>query len=265
MDDKARGVLDKYGIPNAAAFIVRDQGATVLHTAQGVRNAALSASAASNKVDETDYFNVGSISKPITGLLLACLVKKGVLSWNTSMGEVFPEFKSPDMRELCGLNTNFLDTTARQLMSHTSGIDGSDFFNVDAAESQRDTDPFRLIADQGEADGGNSRDVEWQNLQSVTYQRYLYAALSMKKQKYHFGSAHNTGYYNKAVSGYGSTVTICVAMVERLTGKPFETTMTDLLASTIPMEIKYGNLPHGMKLHSYDATKGSYVPTTQSN
>ena len=76
LDQKAKAVLTKYELPNIAAVLVRDNGQTVVHSAQGVRDSSASTSEASNKVTKSDYFNVGSIAKPITGFLLACLSRR---------------------------------------------------------------------------------------------------------------------------------------------------------------------------------------------
>ncbi len=261
LDDRAKAVLDEFGIPNIAAVIVRDDGATVVSTAQGIRDTTKSATAASNKVKITDHFNVGSISKPITGFLIACLIKKGVLTWNTKIADVFTEFKSKALRARCGMNESFLDTRVFELMSHTSAMTGWYYYvENDKDQRQRDTDPFRFPWDLGIYNGGNTRDKEWKNLNAVVYQRYLYTILCMKKEKYEFNSSRGFKYENKGDSGYGSMVTICAAMVERLTGKPFEAIVTELLSDTLELEIKFGKLPNGMQFHYYDDAEGKWLP-----
>ena len=157
IDQKTKAVLTKYGLPNLAAVLVRDNGQTVIHSAQGVRDSSLSANAASNKVTKNDYFNVGSISKPITGFLLACLIKQNVLSWNTKIADVFPEFRAKAFRDRCGMNDHFLDTKVYELMSHTSGINGTYFHTLNGEpsvmnskgklvnNSNGDTDPIDLL------------------------------------------------------------------------------------------------------------------------
>lgn len=261
LDDRAKAVLDKHGIPNIAAVIVRDNGATVVTTAQGIRDTTKSATTSSNQVKKTDHFNVGSISKPITGFLIACLIKKNVLTWNTKIADVFTEFKSKAFRARCGMNENFLDTKVFELMSHTTGMTGWYYYALNNNDQrQRDTDPFRFLWDMGIYNGGNSRDKEWKNLQAVTYQRYLYTILCMKKEKYKFNSSRNFKLENKGDSGYGSMCTIAAAMVERKTGKPFETIVQELLSDTLELQIKFGKLPNGMQFHFYDEAQDKYVP-----
>lgn len=266
LDGRAKAVLSKYGIPNIAAVIVRDDGATVVNTAQGIRDTTKSATAASNKVKKSDHFNVGSISKPITGFLIACLIKKNLLTWSTRIADVFTEFKSKAFRDRCGMNESFLDTKVFELMSHTTGMTGYYYYvrnNND--QRQRDTDPFRFLWDLGIYNGGNSRDKEWKNLNSVVYQRYLYTILCMKKEKYKFNSSRNFKYENKADSGYGSMCTIAAAMIERRTGKPFETVTKELLSDTLQLQIKFGKLPNGMQFHYYDDAEGKYLPALNLN
>lgn len=230
LDDKAKAILSEYHIPNIAAVIVRDNGKTVVHTVQGVKNSNNSITAPNNQANKSHYFNVGSISKPITGFLIACLIKKGLLNWNTKIADVFTEFKSKAFRDRCGMNETFLETKVYELMAHNSGMNGYYYNDEDDNKTGHgDTDPFRFIQDQGIANGGNSRDKEWKNFEVLVYLRYLYVILCLKKEKYKLGSTQNLGYRNKAKAGYGSTCTIVTAMVERLMNKPFELIMTELL------------------------------------
>ena len=266
LDDRAKAVINKYEIPNIAAVIVREDGATVLSTAQGIRDTSKSATAASNKVKKSDHFNVGSISKPITGFLIACLIKKGLLTWNTKISDVFTEFKSKAFRARCGMNENFLDTKVFELMSHTTGMTGWYYYALNNNDQrQRDTDPFRFLWDLGIYNGGNSRDKEWKNFQAVVYQRYLYTILCMKKEKYQFNSSRNFKLENKGDHGYGSMCTIAAAMAERKTGKPFETIVTELLSDTLELQIKFGKLPNGMQFHYYDVDQEKFLPALGMN
>ncbi|SFD07443.1 CubicO group peptidase, beta-lactamase class C family [Chitinophaga sp. CF118] len=265
LNDTAKAIRAKYGLPNIAGVIVRDNGNTIMNTIQGVKNSSLSATAASNQMTTSDYFNVGSLSKPITGFLLACLIKKGILSWDTTIEDVFPEFKSKVFRDRSGMNDTFLKVKVYELMAHVSGMNGTqyhpDYDPVKKPDAHsRETDPFRFIQDQGLTAGGNSRDPEWMTNESLFYQRYLFTVLSMKKKKYQYHSTLNMGYQNQHVSGYGATVTICAAMAERKTGKVWEQLMDELLAGPLQgqFNIKYGNLSNGAQFHYYNGQK--YVP-----
>ncbi|WP_410971714.1 hypothetical protein, partial [Salmonella sp. SAL4437] len=84
-------------------------------------------------------------------------------------------------------------------------------------------------------------------------------------QRYRFHKTRNLKYENKSDSGYGSTVTICVAMIERLTGKTWETVMTELLTNTLQLQMKFGRLPNGMEFHPYNDAQGKYLPDPTYN
>ena len=267
LNDTAKAIRTKYEIPNIAGVIVRDTGNNVMHTIQGVKNSSLSASAASNQMTTADYFNVGSLSKPITGFLLACLIKKGILSWDTTIEDVFPEFKSKVFRDRSGMNDTFLKVKFYELMAHVSGMNGTQYHpDYDPAThpdaQNRDTDPFRFPQDQGTTNGGNSRDPEWMTNESLLYQRYLFTVLSMKKKKYQYNSTQNKGYQNQSGSGYGATVTICTAMAERKTGKVWEQLMDEILAGHLQgkLNIKYGNLSNGAQFHQFTGGTPKYKP-----
>ena len=63
-----------------------------------------------------DHLNIGSVSKVITGSMIAFFVADGTIKYETTVGEVFPEFakKYP--------NSLLLGATLRQLLTHTSGL-----------------------------------------------------------------------------------------------------------------------------------------------
>lgn len=89
--------------------------------------------------------------------------------------------------------------------------------------------------------------------------------IKFKKTKYIFGSSQDLGHNNKASSGYGSTATICAAMVERKTGKPFETIMTELLSNTLQIQMIHGKMPNGMQYHQFDEEQNKFVPQPAYN
>lgn len=260
LDDETESIRSKYKLPNLAGIIVRDNGNTSIHTVQGVRDSSKS-NIASNKATKEDYFNVGSISKPITGLLIARLIKKGILTWDTKIKDVFPEFTFKLFRDRCGINELFLDTKVYELMAHSCGMNGYYYFTEDNGSTAiRDTDPIRYFHPAID----DKRKKEWKNIPSLVYLRYLYTILCMKEKKFQYNSAKNLGYQNKANSGYGSTSTICAAMAEKKTGKSWETITTELL-SELQLQMIYGNFPNGMQMHHYDDSSGKYIPSSWQN
>lgn len=273
LDDTARNTCAKYGIPNIAGVIVRDNGSTIMHTVAGVKNIALSATAASNKMTKSDYFNIGSISKPVSGFLMACIIKKGSLSWDTTIEELFPEFKSGAFRNATGINENFLKTKIYELYSHVSGMFGTYFhtgYNEQTNDDEwnGDVDPLRYPHDHITMhDVNNKRKPEWQNHESLKYLRYLYTILCLKKNKFQFKSAQNQGYKNKHSSGYGAAAVVAAAMAERKIGKSWEVIIDEILAGHLGglLKMKYGDLSNGAKFHKYDAATQKFVLNQEIN
>lgn len=103
-------------------------------------------------VTRDDPFELGSITKPLTGTLVGILRDHGKLDWDTTIGEVFPE-----MFPKC--QSVYRNVTVRQLMSHTSGL------------------PYQPTMNQADIDAMGS---------TVTEQRlaYLSAALTDKPEAY---------------------------------------------------------------------------------
>ncbi len=67
-------------------------------------------------VADTDRWHLGSLTKAMTATLAALLVEQGVISWDTTVLEVWPEFSS-------SIHAGFRGATLRQLLSHTSGME----------------------------------------------------------------------------------------------------------------------------------------------
>ncbi|UOE43388.1 serine hydrolase domain-containing protein [Agromyces larvae] len=264
LDQLVDEVLAGHGIPNLAAVMVHDDGQVVISSVAGVKDTSAPPSPA-NTVTAGDYFNVGSVSKPLTGFLIACLIKQGLLHWDTRIVDVFPEFADPAFRARCGMNDTFLEITVAQLMSHTSGMNGWYYLAPnDSTGRIRDTDPFRFIQDQGIQFADNPRSPEWQTFGALIYQRYLYTILNLKKERFHYGAAQSFHYDTKFLSGYGSTATTCASMVERLSGKPFEQLFDELLP-VHDVDMRYGPLPGAMQFHTFDLPTSAYRPLPHYN
>lgn len=266
LNNKTNDIRSAFKLPNIAAVIVNNHGNTVLHSVKGIRNTSLPSADLNNQMGAGDYFNVGSISKPITGFFMACLIKKNILKWETRIRDVFPEVNSLAFRQRCGLNENFLNATVAQLLDHTCGMNGYYYFDENVKDTAAfDPDPFRFITDQGTGAGGNSRDPEWKNYEVLIYLRYLYAILCMKQDKYLYNSTTDLKYKNKAGFGYGSTCTICTSMAEKLMNKPWEKIINEIMLNHAPMQWIFGNLPNNVQLHMYNAANGKFVANLGAN
>jgi CubicO group peptidase (beta-lactamase class C family) len=119
-----RSVLDdarlKADLPALAGGVIANGKTTIAAT--GVRERGKTAT-----VTDSDQFHLGSNGKAMTSTLAAVLVEKGLVRWNTTMGEAFPELKvriDPAQRSV----------TLEQLLNHRGGFRDE---NVDPALSER--------------------------------------------------------------------------------------------------------------------------------
>ncbi len=62
-----------------------------------------------------DQWHLGSMTKAMTSTLAAVLVEDGLIDWDTTPLEVWPELESD-------IHADYRDVTLRQLLSHTSGM-----------------------------------------------------------------------------------------------------------------------------------------------
>jgi CubicO group peptidase (beta-lactamase class C family) len=70
-------------------------------------------------VTTDDQWHLGSLTKSMTATLAALLVEDGVIHWDTTPLEVWPELAGT-------VNAGFRDITLRQFLSHTSGMKRDD-------------------------------------------------------------------------------------------------------------------------------------------
>lgn len=64
-------------------------------------------------LSKSDRWHLGSITKSITATMIARLIEKGELDWNTRVTEIFPNVDE--------LDTQWRDVTLENLLTHTSG------------------------------------------------------------------------------------------------------------------------------------------------
>jgi CubicO group peptidase (beta-lactamase class C family) len=93
--------------PGAVAMVSR-RGTPVAAAAIGVRR-----DGASDAVRLEDRFHVGSVTKPMNATMIATLVDEGVLRWESTLEELFPDW--PIHRALRRV-------TLAQLLSHRAGL-----------------------------------------------------------------------------------------------------------------------------------------------
>jgi putative CocE/NonD family hydrolase len=104
-------ILQEYGIPGAALAVIED-GRFVATAAAGLANPASGLRA----TDDT-IFQSGSVGKVYTATLVMQLVDEGLLDLDKPIVEYLPELPLADEEARATI-------TARQLLTHTSGLDG---------------------------------------------------------------------------------------------------------------------------------------------
>lgn len=146
--DSLRYALD---LPALAAAIVTDTG-IIEAEAVGCRRYGGPAN-----VTNTDRFHLGSCTKSFTSVLIGTLVDKGLVDWNTTIPEIFPEY-SGLMRE------EYKNVTVENILSHSAG-----FIRDSDLSISEGTDPVE----------GRIKILEWALRQPPVQQRgtFLYSNL----------------------------------------------------------------------------------------
>jgi len=99
-------ILDGSPVPSLAAAVVTD-GRIAAAGAAGIRKKG-----APEGASPEDKYHIGSCTKSMTASLAAILVRDGVLSWDTTAGEVFTDLE---------IHPGYRDATLRQLVTNTGG------------------------------------------------------------------------------------------------------------------------------------------------
>ena len=120
----AAGILGDGRLPELLEWARNTQrvpamGAIVIHRGQVVERAAVGLRSAEGgpTVTTTDQWHMGSITKSMTSTLAAILVEDGLIAWNTTPAEVWPQ---------AAIHADFRNVTLRQFLSHTSGMKRDD-------------------------------------------------------------------------------------------------------------------------------------------
>ena len=106
---KLESIRKKHNLPALGAAAIVD-GRIVNYSVVGIRKVDSIVRAQVN-----DKFHLGSISKSMTGTLLGVLVEKGLMRWNMTLSEVFPELRN-------SMQPEFRNVTLLMLASHRAGF-----------------------------------------------------------------------------------------------------------------------------------------------
>ncbi|MEQ8673762.1 MAG: serine hydrolase domain-containing protein [Aggregatilineales bacterium] len=112
---------EAYRIPGAAVAIVCD-GEIVWTEGFGVKNLQTG-----GEINADTLFGLGSITKPMTAIMIATLVEDGYMDWDAPISTYLPDFVHDEM-------------TLRMMLSHTTGMPGTDLplFGISDPEAMMD-------------------------------------------------------------------------------------------------------------------------------
>jgi D-alanyl-D-alanine carboxypeptidase len=91
------------------------------------------------RVEPGDLWHLGSCTKSMTATLIALLVKRGDLSWDTPLGEMLPDLATE-------MHVDYLDLTLVELLNHRAGL----VANPPPGIGYGGSDPEDLVALRGE-------------------------------------------------------------------------------------------------------------------
>ena len=102
-------IRHRHHLPALAASIVLD-GRVAVASAVGIRRVG-----SPERVTREDAFHLGSITKTMTATMIGALVDRGLMRWEMTLAELFPEL-------LPVMQPAYRGVTITQLLSHTSGM-----------------------------------------------------------------------------------------------------------------------------------------------
>lgn len=213
-----REYRDAYGIPGMAAAIVTSD--SIL----GIAVDGLRKLGAFDSVRIDDKFHIGSNTKAMTGLVAGVLVERCLISWDTRILDVFPEFAGTS-------RDAYKEKTLMDLLSHRARIrpftGGEEFAQLPEFEGSK---------------------IE---------RRRAFAGWLLEQEPVEIDTVRGYVYSN---AGYG----IAAAMLEKVSGKPWEQLMAHELFEPLGIDGKFGwpgyedaNQPWG---HYFDTDSAHVCP-----
>lgn len=189
IDKDLESIRARHNLPALAAITVKD-GNVMVRGAVGVRKLG-----ANEPVTLDDEWHIGSCTKSMTATLAAVMVERGKVKWDTTIGDVFPEWKNE-------IRPEWNNVTLEQLLTHRSGAPADPPAALWAQAWKRTGTPVeqRLAFVHG---------ILVTAPEARTGTKYIYS---------------NQGY---AIAG---------AMLERITGKPWEEMMRTMLFEPLGMK-----------------------------
>jgi beta-lactamase class C len=141
-DSAFRTLMKKHNAPGAAVAIVHDSTVILLH-GYGVKDIEKT-----DSINTHTVFRLASVSKPFASFLAAILVEEGLLEWNHTVIQHWPEFslQSPEQTK---------QITLRHVLSHTTGLPYHTYTNMIEERLPADTllsylRDIRLVSQPGQ-------------------------------------------------------------------------------------------------------------------
>jgi CubicO group peptidase (beta-lactamase class C family) len=269
---KLREYVAQNNVPALAAVLVRDAGETIVSGQQGIRK--VGATGDRNVVQDTDRFNIGSISKVVTAHLIGAMIDAGVapdkLSWGSTLGQVMPDVFEPIIPFGNSPNLAYKDVTIDQYSVHVSGMPYS-------PEDSGIYEPASNAAELGNLDEVQRRLAYVRK--AVTDPQITQCAIPADSNCQNDGDHHtlaNTGIHDPGVAGeavcargqcvnYSGGQVINAAMLERLSGRDFDDLMQSYVFGPLGMtRSRFGRTATGADdpcwQHGWDAATLQVVP-----
>ena len=130
LDVALEHIREQHELPALAAVLIKN-GEIVETGAVGIRSAG-----STEPVTMSDRWHLGSIGKSMTATLAAVLVEKGVIDWDTTIGEVFPDLTESTRPE-------YVDVRLVELLSHTAGFPKDETHVPSFSSFRGSTEPTR--------------------------------------------------------------------------------------------------------------------------
>jgi len=111
IDAQLQELISTYNIP--ALGVTVDDGSVVVHAHSGVRKFGTNESVSADAV-----WHLGSNTKSMTATIIALLVQEGLLTWDTTMKDIFVDIFPK-------IHDNVQNVTLKELAAHRSGISGT--------------------------------------------------------------------------------------------------------------------------------------------
>ncbi len=120
IDSVLQNLIHEKKIP-AIALGIFDTDSIIAYT-HGIRSTIDSI-----PIQKNDKFHIGSCSKSITSFVAARLIEKGIINWDSQIGDILPEWRN-------SINPYYNDKSLADLLSHRAGIqpftEGKEFMHV---------------------------------------------------------------------------------------------------------------------------------------